>query len=398
VSVSSLLTPKVLHVMVRAGAGQASAAQLFMTATPDIEHHLLLVRDNTCQLGGDFDVLATTTTEMPDGWAARGRALRRTVDRLQPDVIHAHSSFAGALTRAALSRSWRRRLVYTPHCYSFFRRDVGASTRGLFYLAEAAFALRTKHVAACSPSEVAAARRLPGRAQVHYVPNAATSRPMRRRARRSDTRRPLRLVSMGRLTAQKDPELFAQAAEQCRSSGREARFQWIGGGEESHVDRLQRAGVEVTGWLPRDESLDVLAAADAYIHTAEWESAPMTVLEAAAADLPIFARDIPSLRALGVAPLWRTVPELLAMLEEFPNGDAVRVARRSAAEVKGRHTIENLRAGICTAYRAAAAETFGTGTGFDAAPRTPVGETGTIGAFSCRTPSEQNSDRLVTGL
>src|SRR5256885_16854094 len=109
----------------------------------------------------------------------------------------------------------------------------------------------------------------------------------------------------------------------------------------------------------------------------------MTVLEAAAADVPVLARDIPSLRALGVAPLWRTVPELLAMLDALPEGDAFQLARRATAELAARHTLENLRAGIWSAYRAAAPPPpFGIE---GSAGVTSIGEMGTIGAFSSET-------------
>jgi hypothetical protein len=110
----------------------------------------------------------------------------------------------------------------------------------------------------------------------------------------------------------------------------------------------------------------------------------MTLLEAAAAGLPVFVRDIPSLRALGTAPLWRTVPDLLTMLDDFPNGPAFQAARRAAAELSSRHTLDSLRAGIFSAYRAAAPEAFGV---VDLIEGTPVGGARTIAASSNKTPT-----------
>jgi glycosyltransferase involved in cell wall biosynthesis len=354
VSAREAIPIRVLHVMVRGGGGQATAAQMFMSATPDFDHHLLVARDDSCQLGEAFERAAVSTVDFPATWGARAKALRERVEVLRPDVIHAHSSFAGALARLALPARWRKHVVYTPHCYSYFRRDVGLATRAAFYVAEAMLALRTRNVAACSPLEVRAARRLPGRTQVHYTPNVILDiSPSIPRPRRIEGR-PLRVVSIGRLTAAKQAELFGEAAEQSRDLGRRIQWTWIGGGDEDQAAALRGSGVVVTGWVPREQCLEQLADADVYVHTARWESAPMTVLEAAVLDVPVLARDIPALRALGLAPLWRDIPELLRFLDDYPDGPAFDLARRSAAGLRDRHTLNRVRDGLLGAYAGAA--------------------------------------------
>ena len=344
--------PRVLHVMIRAGAGQASAAQTFIAATPDYEHHFLQARDLTCELSNDFGDLAASATDMVPGWVARARQLRGIVARLQPVVVHAHSSFAGALTRAALGRKWRRRLVYTPHGYAFFRRDVPLPARVGFWLAEGVLGVRGGQIAACSPHEAAAARRLVGRTRVHFAPNALPVSGPRPPANRVPAE-VVRVVAVGRLAPQKAPELFAAAASRANELPFATSWIWVGGGDAELADLLAAADVQVTGWLPQEAVADRLAAADIFVHTAAWESAPMTVLEAAQAGVPVLARDIPPLRALGLAPLWSDVPQLMSLLAQFPDGEAFAAARRSAAAMLERHTMENLRAGLLSAYSAA---------------------------------------------
>ena len=68
----------------------------------------------------------------------------------------------------------------------------------------------------------------------------------------------------------------------------------MGGGAPGEEAALREAGALVTGWLPRQAALERLAAADVYVHTAAWEGFPVSVLEAAALDLPILARRIPA--------------------------------------------------------------------------------------------------------
>lgn len=344
---------RVLHVMIRAGAGQASAAQTFIAATPEYEHHFLYARDVTCELSVGFDDLAASATDMALGWFARARQLRQLVTQLQPAVIHAHSSFAGALTRASLARKWRRRLVYTPHGYAFFRRDVAFPVRLGFWLAEAALGARGGQVAACSPHEAVAARRLVGRRRVHFAPNALPATDVCRDAGAWGALGVVSVVAAGRLAPQKAPELFAAAASGASALPYATSWTWVGGGDAALAAMLADAGVQVTGWLPQETVQQQLAAADIFVHTAAWESAPMTVLEAARIGLPVLARDIPPLRALGLAPLWKDLTQLLALLAQFPDGAAPLVARRSAATLLERHAMPNLRAGLLSAYSAA---------------------------------------------
>ncbi|MBN8249453.1 MAG: glycosyltransferase, partial [Verrucomicrobia bacterium] len=55
-------------------------------------------------------------------------ALRRTLQRIQPDVIHLHSSKAGAIGRVA-SLGLGARVVYQPNAFAFLRKDVSSARR-----------------------------------------------------------------------------------------------------------------------------------------------------------------------------------------------------------------------------------------------------------------------------
>ena len=78
------------------------------------------------------------------------------------------------------------------------------------------------------------------------------------------------------------------------------RFRWIGDGDEDLREVLEDAGVEVTGWLDRAELRRTLLASDLMLHTATWEGFPVSVVDAAALDLPVVARAIAPLTAEGV--------------------------------------------------------------------------------------------------
>jgi glycosyltransferase involved in cell wall biosynthesis len=203
-------------------------------------------------------------------------------------------------------------VVYTPHGFSFERRDVPAPARAVFWLAEAALSLRGASVAAVGPREAKLARRLPGRQAVTYVPNVIRLvRPVRPPAVAAAGMAPgLRLATLGRITRAKAPGFFRRLVLLGRKLDLPLAWMWVGGGEPSAEQALRDAGVVVTGWSSRSAALGWLATADVYVHTAAWEGAPVSVLEAAALGLPIVARRNPALAALGLPSLYDT-PEAL---------------------------------------------------------------------------------------
>src|SRR5690606_40648002 len=60
--------------------------------------------------------------------------LRKLLKKLNPEIIHLHSSKAGVLGRFANSLffSNKKKVFYTPHGYSFLRQDISSSKRKLF--------------------------------------------------------------------------------------------------------------------------------------------------------------------------------------------------------------------------------------------------------------------------
>jgi glycosyltransferase involved in cell wall biosynthesis len=348
---------RVLHVVVAAGSGVVAVVEDHMANTSEFEHHALVALDETCSIGRGLEQLATSITELPPGALSRAPAIRAAVERIDPDIIHAHSSFAGAYVRTALPRRRRAHVVFTPHCYAFERTDISSGARRAYRVAESILSFRGRHVAACSPREAGFAERLPGHQHVTYVPNVVRDFVPAPRPAPTPTRtRPLLATTVGRITPAKSPEFFADAARRSRSLGLDIEWVWVGGtgGDTAGEDELRRAGVRVTGWVSRAEALRHLEATDVYVHCASWEGAPLTILEAAMADIPVIARRAPALEALGVAPLYDTVDQLLDMLREYPDGRAFEVALDSVAGLRARHTNERQREALKLVYERAA--------------------------------------------
>jgi glycosyltransferase involved in cell wall biosynthesis len=299
----------VLHVVEALGSGIATALEDYVRSTPQHTHTVLGYRRRWAQTGDQLERLAARVLPLPEGRLAQVRAVRHWLRVLDPDVVHAHSTYAGVYVRL-FARQAGAAPVYTPHAYPFERRDVPAAVRSLYWLVEAGLSLGGGCVAAVGPHEAELAARLPGRQAIIQLPNVVrglTPRPPGASGQaEAEPRSVLQLAMVGRISPQKGWEFFAEAVRLSRGFGLPLRWTWVGGGAPEQEAALRNAGARVTGWLPRQAALDRLAAADVYVHTAAWEGFPVSVLEAAALGLPIVARRIAALQALRVPRLYDT--------------------------------------------------------------------------------------------
>jgi glycosyltransferase involved in cell wall biosynthesis len=350
--------PLVLHVVESLASGVASALEDYVRSIPWCDHVLLGHRRDGAQTGDGLARLAAAVLPLPAGRLAQLREVRRRVEQLRPDLVHAHSSYAGLYVRL-LPRRLTPAVVYTPHGFSFERSDVAAPVRAAFWLAEAALGLRGDVVAAVGPREAELARRLPGRRQVVYVPNvvraleAVEPPPTPEPAANARRARPLRLATIGRIGPAKDPAFFRELVLLGRELGLPLRWIWIGGGDAAAERALRDVGVLVTGWSSRRRALGWLTTADVYVHTAAWEGAPVSVLEAAALGLPVVARRNRALDALDLPVLCDTPRALVEAVAALLDPRRREELRDHSARLLGRHHPDRQRRALRRAYSAA---------------------------------------------
>ena len=334
---------RILHVTECYGGGVGHALNTRVRATPEYEHHLLWCGDEDPDEYEGF----TGARRLPHGFARRVRAVRDEVRRLRPDVVHAHSSWAGVYTRVLPVDA---PVVYEPHCFKFDDPSLGPLIAAAFRTAERVLTPRTRRFGTLSPHEDALVRSLSRRALTVRIPNVPTV-PMSEKP--GDLAAAARkAVMIGRIAPQKDPAFFAEVAQVLRNAPAPLEPVWVGDGDEQATALLRAAGVRVTGWLQPAQIAEELDGA-VYVHSARYEGFPLSVLDAAARHIPIVARRIPPLADTGI--LQADTPKALAdlALAAAGPGEARRRALATSDALLIAFSTSKLHGALNTLYAAA---------------------------------------------
>lgn len=209
------------------------------------------------------------------------RLIRGIISEFKPSTIHLHSSKAGFLGRLAMGKKSQIKVLYSPHGFSFLRTDVSGFFRFMFLLLEKAINWYVpSRIVAVSLGEMKEARRI--------TENTITINNFidTKKISQKETVEEQIVVTTGRISAQKNPQLFNRIA----SDLPHVSFIWVGDGPLK--DELKSPNITITGYVSRAEVLDYLTNTTIYLQTSLWEGMPVSILEAMATGLPIVASDI----------------------------------------------------------------------------------------------------------
>lgn len=226
-------------------------------------------------------------------------ALRRAIQGFGgADVLHGHSSKAGALAR--LGRwSRARRVVYTPHAWYTQNPSLGAASRGAYQLIERALAMVTDRIISVSRDEAEHAVALGiGRRKLVLIENGIeTWTPAQVARTRAATRARLGIAAdevvvgfLGRLAPQKAPDVTVRAFRQILDQRPATRVVLAGDGPEGESVRALIGELGLTDrvlTLPVANGPDVIPAFDLFLMTSRYEGFPYVLLEALAAGCAI---------------------------------------------------------------------------------------------------------------
>lgn len=199
--------------------------------------------------------------------------IRKIAKEIKPDIIHLHSSKAGALGRFAFSGK-RVPLFYTPHGYSFLMQNSSEAKRKIYKGIEIVCGKRNCTTISCSKGEHSESLKL--NKQAVYVNNGINMEQLQKLMDEvgNAEQHPFTVFTLGRICYQKNPALFNKIA----LAMPDVRFLWIGDGELR--SELTAPNITITGWTERKEALKYSASGDVFVLTSLWEGLPISLLEA----------------------------------------------------------------------------------------------------------------------
>ncbi|MDD6152435.1 MAG: glycosyltransferase [Elusimicrobia bacterium] len=242
-----------------------------------------------------------------------GRALKRIINAIKPDIIHTHC-FRSTVFAALYSR--RNKRIATIHCdYETDFSLAYGEIKGFVMSKVFSWALGVADKRVCCSKMLAdlLARKHPN-TEYMYVDNGVDTQKFSPTQDKSALRRMLNLpeykkifIWAGAFIPRKDPATLAQAVLNLKEET--AFFIFCGEGpllEQTKNTLKGRKNVLFTGQIPNIQ--DYFKAADFYVSTSLSEGLPCTVLEALSCDLPILLTDIPQHQYIFVSQLGSLFP------------------------------------------------------------------------------------------
>lgn len=259
-------------------------------------------------------------------------------------MIHLHSTFAGVYGRLFVSRY--ESVCYTPHCYSFEKKDVSLLKRSIYFLIEFLITILNKRVALASscPRETYLASKFTNNIFNIYnavIPSGRVRKPISKRT----------VVMVGRLCEQKGVVFFLNA-KRLINSDLDIEFVWVGGGDTLKERVLLEAGVKVTGWVSNKEAHKYMTDAALYFHTALWEGLPISLLEIADFGVPILCRDAEYLYGLDQSISATSAGDAAKLINDFFVGESEVVGKlvSNQRNIKAKFTEYKLKQSLMKLY------------------------------------------------
>ncbi|WP_136689046.1 glycosyltransferase family 4 protein [Halorhabdus amylolytica] len=228
------------------------------------------------------------------------RDLRQLIDEGDFDLVHSHSTKAGALARIAASRAGVPS-VFTVHGWGFYNTEYSV-LRPLVIRGERFLERRTEEIVCVSRND-----RQQGQRHEILSANEGTiihngipplELPSDRKTLhdeyRIDRNTPI-IGSIGRIAPQKNPLANLETAKHLREQGHDVATVLIGSGpleERCHryIDDHNMKNTYMPGFV--EDALEFLPDFDVFLLPSRFEGFPITVLECMHAGVPLVASDV----------------------------------------------------------------------------------------------------------
>lgn len=223
-------------------------------------------------------------------------SLRKLIRKIKPDLVHLHSSKAGFVGRIA-SKFAKCNSLFTPHGVSYL--SFTGTKRMLFFMLEMVGKRFTNKILAISHSE---ANRLIyeigiKEENIFVIPNSLTfpGLPLDIPNTLGKLEGKIKLGTIGRLTPQKNPLLFAEIAHDVIQKFPEAHFYFLGAGFHDHLrneleEKIKKYNIGSNCHLidkgDHNLAINFLRQLDIFLLPSVFEGLPYALLEAMGEGVP----------------------------------------------------------------------------------------------------------------
>lgn len=216
------------------------------------------------------------------------RAAMQLARTLRPDVVHAHSTFAGAAVRLLPRRLLNgAKIVYCPHGWSF-DMEGSALQRHAYALVERLLSPRCEKIIAVSKHEHDLALAYGLREdRLEIAVNGISADIPQTTPMVGSNEHGLRLLFVGRPVRQKGLDILLEAMT---ILDRDDVVLDLIGPSPSDIATPVR-NVVAHGWLPRELAQAFIVSSDALVMPSRWEALGIAAIEAMRAGKPVIASD-----------------------------------------------------------------------------------------------------------
>lgn len=224
--------------------------------------------------------------------------LRRRIEKYRPDIVVAHSSIAGAVTRMACV-GLKCKVVYNPHGWSF---NMESKKKNIFVLLERFMAMFCDSIICISDAEKQSAlkNKICKEEKLSVIYNGIDLREYKKKSCQLAIPSDIYVVGMvGRICRQKAPDIFVKMAGELKKQIDNVKFVIVGDVIESDVDEKEKIkemaeelGIDllITGWV--DNPLDYMDRFDVGCLFSRWEGFGLAIPEYMVAGVPIVASNV----------------------------------------------------------------------------------------------------------
>lgn len=221
------------------------------------------------------------------------KIIRNLVKEFKPDIVACHSTAAGFIGRIAVQN--KIPTVYTAHGWSFepgtpFWRRLPAIVGEKY----AAYFCKKIICVSNYTCNMGVKYGIANQDKFAVIYNGVEKIEARRNTENSI----IKIIFIGRLSRQKDPELLVKAvAGFPQDLIKQLEVLIIGSGSKAGMlnnlaGQNKNFLVKMIGNVPRDKAIGMLKNSDIFVLSTNWEGFPYSILEAMSSGLPVVATDV----------------------------------------------------------------------------------------------------------